>query len=322
MHAIYDKWPDMARKAYNSQIKTVNHNDIDHIVFAGMGGSGAIGDLFASILSGTTTHVSIVKGYLLPKTVNENTLLVCTSVSGNTSETLAVAKTASKTDCKIICFSSGGMLEQFCKDNTIQFRNIPRMLNPRSSFPSYVYSMLKSLEPVLPTSEIEIKRSLDKMDELGKKISTVNLNPTNPSLELAKWMKNIPLVYYPWGLRAAAIRFKNSVQENMKGHAMIEDIIEASHNGIVAWEKRSQIAPIILSGQDDHIMTKKRWKILKEFFRCNKIDYKEVSSGSGGILAKIVNLTYQLDFATIYGAILHKIDPVPVRPIDFMKKRS
>jgi len=83
MYKIYDDWPNLAKIAYASDLKPVSFKNIDHIVFAGMGGSGAIGDLLASILSKTNIHVTLVKGYLLPKTVDKNTLVITTSVSGN-----------------------------------------------------------------------------------------------------------------------------------------------------------------------------------------------------------------------------------------------
>jgi len=108
MYKIYDSWPEMALEAFELDEKSINFENIDHIVFTGMDGSGAIGDVFSSILSKTDIHVSIVKGYLLPKTVDKNTLVVVTSVSGNTSETLTILDSAQKIDCNVIVFSSGG----------------------------------------------------------------------------------------------------------------------------------------------------------------------------------------------------------------------
>lgn len=322
MYKVYDRWPEIADGAYSSEILPASFDGIDHVVFAGMGGSGTVGDLFSSILSRTGIHVAVVKGYLLPRTVNHKTLIVCTSVSGDTAETMAVAKSARELGCKLICFSSGGMLEQFCTKNSVEFRRVPAFLNPRSSFPSYVYSMTRALGAILPIRDADVAESLQRITELRASICSSNMDSSNPSLELAQWMDGIPLAYYPWGLQAAAIRFKNSVQENMKSHAMTEDIIEASHNGIVSWEKRSQIVPVIISGADDHTMTAERWQILREFFAKMSIDYREIRSGPGSILSKIMGLIYQLDFATIYGAILRGIDPCPVPSIDFVKGRT
>src|SRR3989344_1044956 len=114
-------WPEISHKAYEFDLEPIHFDNIDHIVFAGMGGSGAIGDLFSSILSKTDIHVSLVKGYLLPKTVDKNTLVVGTSISGNTSETLTVLESAKKLDCRLIAFSSGGKMEEFCKNKQITF---------------------------------------------------------------------------------------------------------------------------------------------------------------------------------------------------------
>ena len=92
MSEVYDGWPQIARKNFSVNFSKVDIKNIDHVVFAGMGGSGTIGDVFASILSKRDIHVSVVKGYLLPKTVDDSTLVVTTSISGNTLETISILK--------------------------------------------------------------------------------------------------------------------------------------------------------------------------------------------------------------------------------------
>ena len=139
MHNAYDRWPQIAKDAYNSELEVIDFKDIDHVVFSGMGGSGTIGDLFSSILSKTNIHTTVVKGYVLPKTVDENTLVVTTSVSGNTAETLSTLESASKKNCRVIGFSSGGMIKSFCTKNNIQYRKIPKIHSPRASFPNFAY---------------------------------------------------------------------------------------------------------------------------------------------------------------------------------------
>lgn len=320
MYKIYDEWPQMAKIAYGSTCEPVDYKNIDHVVFAGMGGSGAIGDLFSAILSKTNMHVSIVKGYLLPKTANKNTLVVATSVSGNTVETMTVLKSAINTKCKIICFSSGGKIEKFCKKEKIDYRKVSQIHSPRASFVSYVYFMLGTLNSVIPIKKNDIAESLTKLETLFK-ISSSNLTMSNSALTLAKWISGIPMIYYPNGLQAAAVRLKNSLQENAKSHAMIDDIIEACHNGIMSWEKKSSVQPILLVGQDDYIKTKQRWGIIREYFEKNHIDYWEVHSVSGHILSKLICMIYLLDYVSIYCAVLRGIDPSPVSSIDFIKSK-
>ena len=321
MYNVYDKWPHIARDAYDSDLESVDFKDIDNVVFSGMGGSGAIGDLFSSILSKSNVHTTVVKGYELPKTVDKNTLVVITSISGNTIEVLTTLESATKKDCSVIAFSSGGSMESFCTKNNVEFRKIPQIHSPRASFPSYVYSILKTLNSIIPIKKQEITNSLEKLELVSKEISSENLSDTNPSLNLANWITGIPIIYYPWGLQAAAIRFKNSLQENAKTHAIIEDVIESGHNGIVSWERPSDMVPIMIEGKDDHIKTKERWTILRQYFEENNIAYKEIGSLDGGILSKIMSLIYLLDYATIYYAVRLGINPSPIKSINFIKER-
>ncbi|MBI3253761.1 MAG: hypothetical protein HYZ56_03495 [Nitrosopumilales archaeon] len=175
---------------------------------------------------------------------------------------------------------------------------------------------------ILPITKADVIESITKLEEMKKQVSSSNLTQTNPSLNLAEWINGIPLIYYPYGLQAAAIRFKNSLQENAKIHAMIEDVIETCHNGIVSWERSSNVQPILIEGKDDYIKTKERWGMLKEYFEANHVDYREMLSIEGNILSKLINLIYLLDYSTIFLAILNKTDPSPVASIDFIKNRT
>jgi len=321
MCVVYDNWPDIAKEAYFGINSKINFGKIDHIVFAGMGGSGALGDFFAAILSKTNIHVTVVKGYLLPKTVNSKTLVVVTSISGNTVETLTILKTCKKEKYKTIAFFSGGKMEKYCKRYEIKHRKIEQIHSPRASFVKYLYSILKILEDHIPVKQSQIKKSIIELERTRKNIFSKNLTKTNNSLELGNWIKGISIIYYPWGLQASALRFKNSLQENAKTHALIEDLLEASHNGIVSWEKPTKVQPIFIQGKDDYIKTKERWRIFEKYFKENNIEYKKITSKSGDIITKLINLIYLFDFATIYLAISKKIDPSPVRSIEFIKNK-
>ena len=321
MHEIYDEWPEIAEKSYKIKFESINFDEIDHIIFAGMGGSGALGDIFASILSKKDIHVRVIKGYTLPKTVDSDTLIVVTSVSGNTTESLNILDQANKMNCKIIGFSSGGKMEKFCIKNNIEYRRIPKTHSPRASFSTFLFSMLKILGPILSIKEEDVLQSISEMKKLRNNICSSNLTENNKSVSIADWIKGIPMIYYPIGLEAAAIRFKNSLQENAKVHAITENVIEACHNGIVAWEKNSNVQPILLQGKDDHLKTKERWVILKEYFNKKGIAYKEINSIDGNILSKIICLIYLCDYTSIYLSVVRDIDPSPVESIAFIKKR-
>ena len=321
MFKVYDRWPEIAVESFENKFEKVEIDDIDHIVFSGMGGSGSIGDTIAAILSKKNIHVSNVKGYLLPKTVDSKTLIISTSVSGDTTETLAALEQAKKTTAKVIGFSSGGKMESYCFNNNIFFQKIPMIHSPRASYTNFLFSILNVLEPILPINKNDINESFVALEKTRDTIFSEKLDEHNKSLELANFIKNIVCIYYPAGLQASAIRYKNSLQENTKIHAMTEDVIESCHNGIVSWENKSSVSPVLIQGKDDFIRTAERWKILEEFFDDNKIKFKVINSLDGSILSKIINLIYVLDYSSIYAAVLKNTDPSPVNAIDFIKKK-
>jgi len=321
MYEIYDLWPKLAKTSFMEKYDIIDNFDVDHLVFVGMGGSGNIGDVFSGILSKNNIRVSIVKGYYLPKNIDEKSLVIATSISGNTDETLSVLKIAKNEGVRNISFTSGGKMEKYCIKNKMEYRKIPLNHSPRASFSSYLYAMIKILNPIISFNQSDIENSIKEMENTQERIRSSNLNQGNDSLDLAQWINKIPLLYYPGGLESTAIRFKNSLQENAKQHTIVENIIEACHNGVVPWINPSNVQPILIRGIDDHIKTKERYEILKEFFESKNIAYKEIFSSKGDILTKIMNLIYIFDYCSIYKAVLSGFDPSPIHPIDFVKSK-
>ena len=212
-------------------------------------------------------------------------------------------------------------MEKYCEENNIDFRKIAKNHSPRASFSGFLYSLIKILSSLIDITDNDVYQSINELKKTRELISTTNLTLSNPALQLANWITGIPLIYYPAGLNAVAIRFKNSLQENSKLHVMIEDVIEACHNQIVSWEKKSIVQPILLQGTDDYVKTKDRWNIIQEYLEVNNIDYKNILSIEGNILSKVMNLIYFLDYTSIYHAVLNEKDPSPVDSINFVKKR-
>lgn len=321
MAGAYSHWPKMAKDAYGSANTSIRDMKMDHIVFAGMGGSGTMGDIFESILSNTNVHVDVVKGYRLPKTAGPETLVVTTSISGNTTETLHVLDAAVNAKCQTISFSAGGLIKDYCTSKNLDYRLVPMQHSPRASLPIFLYSMLSVLQNNIPVPESDIVESISLLAEIAPSITDPARGSENPSLALAEWIPDVPIIYYPWGLHAAAIRFKNSLQENAKTHAMAEDVMEACHNGMVSWIRDSIVRPILVYGTGDYIKTKERWTILEDFFRHNGISYRVVKSPGSSILERLMSLIYILDYASIYRSVILGVDPTPVAPIDYIKSK-
>ena len=149
MYETYDKWPQLARSAYENGDK-VSIDNIDHIILVGMGGSGAVCGVLSGILSKTQIHTSVVKGYHLPNTADANTLVIVVSVSGDTVETISVLESALAKSCHTISFSSGGTLKQICDEKKLAHFVIPQVHSPRASFPAFLYSILNVLSGIIP----------------------------------------------------------------------------------------------------------------------------------------------------------------------------
>jgi glucose/mannose-6-phosphate isomerase len=321
MYKIYDEWPKIARNTWESDLEVIHFDELNHIVFAGMGGSGAIGEVFASVLSKSKIHVSVVNGYHLPSTVDSNTLVIPISVSGNTDETLTILESANLLKCKIVAFASGGKIQEYCIKNNIKFQQISQDHSPRGSFVRYLYSILKILQSTLKIKSSDVNESIKILENMKKNISSQNLTNSNSAISLAKWISGIPVIYYPWGLQSAAVRFKNSLNENGKIHVINEDIVKATHNDIVAWMKKSDVTPIIISGPDDYHKTKKIWKKFKIFLKEHDISYYQINTVNGSILTKLTYLIYLCDYASVYFSVLTETDPSPVEPIKYFKQK-
>ena len=183
MYEAYEKWPEIAQENYCAKdSQKIQLKNIDHIVFAGVGGSGTVGDVISSILSKNDIHVNVVKGYLLPKTVDSNTMIITTSVSGNSKEALTVLQNAKKSKGKLLAFSSGGKMKKYSIKNKIPYYEIPEIHSPRASFTSYLYSILNVLEDVIPVKKQDVKESISRLTTTKKKISSTNLTNSNPAL--------------------------------------------------------------------------------------------------------------------------------------------
>jgi len=321
MQKLYDMWPEIARESFEMTQDYIDFKNPNHVVFAGMGGSGLVNEILISLYSKNQDQISKVNGFDIPEHLTSNDVFIATSVSGNTLETLTALDSARKIGCRIIAFSSGGKIEDYCKKYGLEHRVIPIFHSPRTSFTSFLYSMLSVLRPILPITEGDVRESLVELSRLKQKIYSLNLTETNPALNLADWFPKNPVIYYSKTLEASAVRLKNSFNENAKSHAITNELLEACHNDIVSWELPTTFKPIMIRAKNDDKRIVETWEIMKEFFEEKKIDYKEIFSNNGKILSQLVGLIYLFDYSTIYYAIKCGINPSPIVSTEFFKNK-
>jgi len=142
-----------------------NFLKVDNVIIAGMGASAISGDILASLFRDKLDVPLIVnREYDLPKWINKDTLIICTSYSGNTIETLSSFKIASQKKCKIICISTGGKLQDLAEKRGVPFVKVPAGIQPRAAtayllFPSMIF--LKKIVLLKTDIETDINETIN-----------------------------------------------------------------------------------------------------------------------------------------------------------------
>src|SRR3989338_8253927 len=212
---------------------------IENIVISGMGGSAAGGDILISYLRENLKIPAIInRGYSLPIFVNEKTLTIVISYSGNTDETLASLKYAYEKGSKIIAITSGGIVEEFCSRKSIPIIKIEGGLQPRESLGYIFIPLLILMEKMgfIEGQEAEILETIELLKILSKGYSPESTENDAKRLALDIQGK-IPLLYGVHGLTdSIAIRWKNQFNENSKIPAFYNVFPELNHNEIEGWD--------------------------------------------------------------------------------------
>ena len=174
------------------------YKNIDHIIISGMGGSAIGGDL-VSILESKTLSIplTVLRGYSIPLWISKNTLVICSSYSGNTEETLSVLDQAQRENLKICGITTGGRLEQRLREMGKDVVIIPKGLQPRAAIAYSFIPMIALLEKIEVLSSDFWKKIPDLLKLLKEKRQLYSKGTNdNPVFKLSKLIKNrIPVIY-------------------------------------------------------------------------------------------------------------------------------
>ena len=250
---------DAIRIGENAKL-TASKRKISNVLICGLGGSG-IGGTIVSELVSHEAHVPIIvnKGYFIPKFTNENSLVIISSYSGNTEETLACLNQALKKKSKIICISSGGKVAEISKKKKLDLILVPSGMPPRAC----LGCSLTQLFFILAQNKIisgKFKAHLKSSVEL---IVTEKQNIISEAKFLAeKILGKTPIIYSTTYWEGVIIRFRQQLNENAKilcGHQVIP---EMNHNEVVGWPSGSdKISVIIFRDSDEFEPNNKRIEI-------------------------------------------------------------
>jgi len=311
-------------------LKRINAKKIENIVVAGMGGSAIGGDLVRSYLAEEINLPFFVcKNYTLPKFVSQESLVFVSSYSGNTEETLSAYQDAKKRKAQIISICTSGKLKEFTLKDGFPLVEIPKGLPPRAAL-GYGFGPI-----LLILSHLKLIKN--KVNEIRKTIEFLSKNVTqykmeknsseNKAKELAlKLHHKLPIIYASVDFfDAVAYRWKCQICENSKMLAYSNIFPEFNHNELVGWNIlngwEDKLIVIMLKDRGDHPRIKRRIQIVKEILLDKKICVIEVESKGENLLSRILSLIQLGDFVSFYLAILNRVNPTPVKVIDFLKSK-
>jgi glucose/mannose-6-phosphate isomerase len=302
---------------------------LDHIVFAGMGGSAIGADLAAvHARRRASASLTIWREYGLPAWASgPNTLVVASSHSGNTEETLGAYRQAIEVGARRIAFTSGGELSRLAAENGDPLWPIDHPGPPRAavgfSF-AYTLRLLARLEQIDDPSR-DVEAAADAMREQRESLRAESPVVRNPAKRMAgQLMDRWPLIFGAGVLAPVARRWRSQINELAKAPAQYEEVPEADHN-VVAGTAGPELligktmAVFLRSPADDPALTRRievtRHVLMVEGFNTDSIDGVGAS-----LLAQQWTCLHYGDYAAFYLAIAYGVDPTPISAIEQLKE--
>ncbi len=303
----------------------------ENIVCTGLGGSAIGADIMRSyILDSAKTPLAVNRGYLLPGFVSGSSLVIVSSYSGDTEETISAYKDARGKGVNIIAITSGGRLRKMAEADGFPVLVIPGGLPPRAAlgYSSITLLMVLSKAGIIKDQSAHIDEAIEVMkclerDEIGFSISQKKNSAKNIA---ARLYGKYPVIYGAQDrIDAVVTRWRGQLAENAKTLASSHFFPEMNHNEIVGWDHPAAIlkdcAVVVLHDRGDHPRVAKRMDITEKLIgdRCASIT--DVRSSGKGLLARIFSLIHTGDFVSFYLAMLNKCDPTPVERIAYLKRQ-
>ena len=305
------------------------YKDINKIIIAGMGGSAIGGDVVYTLLNEEIEiPFFIIRGYNIPAWVDNSTLVICSSYSGNTEETIAILEKVKTRGAQVCSITTGGAIENLCSKYNYDSVIIPKGLQPRAalafSFIPLLYVLLK-----LKIIKTDIKSWLISSSELirSHRKDFIKKDNNNPIWDLAKKIYNkIPIIYADsQRLETVAVRLKGQICENSKILAYHNIFPELNHNEIVGWENNKEFFSnyfiIWLYDKKMNARNKARQKIMIEMLDELGVKQEVIKVAGKSFKERFLLLIHYGDWLSYWCAILHKTDPSPVKNINMLKNK-
>ena len=305
-------------------VSSIKRSKFSSIVFCGLGGSAISGDLLLDYLSDEMKlPFTVVRGYTIPSFVNEETLVIISSYSGNTEETISCLEQALKKNSKIVAITSGGKIGEIAAANNLPVINLQSGFQPRYALGQSFFSLLKLMQELgLTNEDNNVKMIINLWKIRAEEYSTDN----NGAMQIAKELIGfVPVIYSSEFLSSAAYRLKCQLNENSKLHAFHHYLPEMNHNEIIGWEsykeKQFFAKVIYFIDAEYHPQSLKRFDVLKEMLTEQKVEVITLSSDQASKKVRIADLIFFSDWISFYASVLRGFDPSEIDFIHRMKQR-
>ena len=327
--------PKQLTNSYNQAKKTklpASFTKIDKLVFCGMGGSNLASELTRRIFgSEIKIPLVLVRGYNLPNFASKNTLVIISSYSGNTEETLSCLSQALKIKAKIICLSSGGKLEVLAKKYKLPYCKINPEFNPSNQPRHDIGSQLGTVLALfgklklIKISDQEINDAAAQLVTLGFTLLPNSPQSKNPAKQLAQklYQKNLYLIGAEH-LSANAHILANQINESSKQLANPYKIPELNHHfleGLSIPEKViKNTACLFLMSNNYSQPISKRFIITKKVLNAKKINSFILTSPDKNRLTEALLMLAYSSWISFYLAMLNRVNPAETPIVDWFKK--
>lgn len=292
--------------------------DFKNVLILGMGGSGIGGVIVKNwIADDIAIPVQVINDYQIPAYVDQDTLIVVSSYSGNTEETIMALNEAAERNVFVVGITSGGKLEKFCNDNNFPVFIVPGGNPPRASLG---YS-LATLCAVFEKLELVTNRYTAMIERAGQLIVADLADIQAKGMEVAQFLTDrTPIFYATPHMEGLAIRCRQQINENSKGLAWHHLVPEMNHNELLGWTGgNASFAPIFLLSQHEYNRNLRRIDLTKEEIEARNSTSMTFVGKGDSLVEETIYLMHILDWASLYLADIKNQDPVAIPVIDRLK---
>lgn len=323
--------PAQCRRAWQQALALPlpsGYTGVKRVVVAGMGGSAIGGDLAAAIARLEGKEVTVHRDYAPLPPINRDTLLVFSSYSGMTEETLSCVEAALDSPARKLALTSGGRLAEAARERGIPVLPIDYASPPRAALGYGLFGLLGLLHRVgfLTGVASGLDAALATMDSVVEHLHESHPTAANPAKQLARKLEGKLTVIYGAGfLEPVARRWKTQLNENSKAWAFFEALPELNHNSVVGYPNPAPIAGssfvALLSSPLLHPRHRLRIQVTQEILERHGVAHQELQGEGEGPLGHMMSLLLLGDYASYYLALLYGVDPTPVEVINYLKER-